>query len=56
MRRINGSAFVIATLAATVGALAFLWSYADRAGTGQANLAAGTVNTQWGPCPPPTAI
>lgn len=50
MRRINGSAFVIATLAATVGALAFpVWSYADRAGTGQANLAAGTVNTQWGP-------
>jgi putative membrane protein len=50
LRRINGSAFVIATLAATVGALAFpVWSYADRAGTGQANLAAGTVNTQWGP-------
>ncbi|MER5407262.1 DUF4142 domain-containing protein [Streptomyces sp. NPDC002769] len=50
MRRINGSALVIAALVATVGALAFpVWSYADRAGTGQANLAAGTVNTQWGP-------
>jgi putative membrane protein len=50
LRRINGSAFVIAALAATVGALVFpVWSYADRAGTGQANLSAGTVNTQWGP-------
>ncbi|MFF4907366.1 DUF4142 domain-containing protein [Streptomyces sp. NPDC001260] len=48
--RINGTAFLIAALVATVGALAFpVWSYADRLGTGQANLAAGTVNTQWGP-------
>ncbi|MGW7263784.1 DUF4142 domain-containing protein [Streptomyces sp. NPDC054842] len=50
MRRINGTALVIAALVATVGALAFpVWSYADRSGTGPANLAAGTVNTQWGP-------
>ncbi|MEU9290983.1 DUF4142 domain-containing protein [Streptomyces sp. NPDC048275] len=50
MRRINGSALVIAALVATVGALAFpVWSYADRSGTGVSNLAAGTVNTQWGP-------
>ncbi|MFI6333557.1 DUF4142 domain-containing protein [Streptomyces sp. NPDC050535] len=50
MRRINGTALVLAALVATVGALAFpVWSYADRSGTGQANLAAGTVNTRWGP-------
>jgi putative membrane protein len=50
LRRINGTALVIAALVATVGALAFpVWSYADRAGTGPANLAAGTVNTRWGP-------
>ncbi|MET9730671.1 DUF4142 domain-containing protein [Streptomyces sp. NPDC006458] len=50
MRRINGTAFIIAALVATVGALAFpVWSYADRSGTGPANLAAGTVNTRWGP-------
>lgn len=50
LRRINGSALVIAALVATVGALAFpVWSYADRSGTGAANVAAGTVNTRWGP-------
>lgn len=50
MRRVNGTALVIAALVATVGALAFpVWSYADRSGTGAANLAAGTVNTRWGP-------
>jgi putative membrane protein len=50
LRRINGTALVIAALVATVGALAFpVWSYADRSGTGAANLAAGTVNTRWGP-------
>ncbi|MFI9154075.1 DUF4142 domain-containing protein [Streptomyces sp. NPDC053367] len=50
MRRINGTALIIAALVATVGALAFpVWSYTDRSGTGQANLAAGTVNTRWGP-------
>ncbi|MFJ5772777.1 DUF4142 domain-containing protein [Streptomyces sp. NPDC093094] len=50
MRRINGTAFIIAALVATVGALAFpVWSYADRSGTGQANLDAGTVSTRWGP-------
>ncbi|MFC3574710.1 DUF4142 domain-containing protein [Streptomyces yaanensis] len=50
MRRINGTALLIAALVATVGALAFpVWSYADRSGTGQANLAAGTVATKWGP-------
>ncbi|MXM66450.1 DUF4142 domain-containing protein [Streptomyces sp. HUCO-GS316] len=48
--RINGTALFIAALVATVGALAFpVWYYADRSGTGEANLAAGTVATQWGP-------
>ncbi|MEU6355081.1 DUF4142 domain-containing protein [Streptomyces sp. NPDC047072] len=50
MSRVNGTAFVIAALVTTVGALAFpVWSYADRSGTPEANLAAGTVSTQWGP-------
>ncbi|MEU0970473.1 DUF4142 domain-containing protein [Streptomyces sp. NPDC005917] len=50
MRRFNGAALVLVALATTVGALAYpVWSYADRSGTGQANLAAGTVATQWGP-------
>ncbi|MFJ7999761.1 DUF4142 domain-containing protein [Streptomyces sp. NPDC096310] len=50
MRRINGSALIIAALVATVAALAFpVWSYADRSGTGQANLNAAAVSTQWGP-------
>ncbi|MFE9681241.1 DUF4142 domain-containing protein [Streptomyces sp. NPDC002701] len=50
MRRINGTALVIVALVGTLGALAFpVWSYADRAGTGPANLAAGTVPTRWGP-------
>ncbi|WP_186356882.1 DUF4142 domain-containing protein [Streptomyces sp. SLBN-118] len=50
MRRINGTALIIAALVATVGALAFpVWSYADRSGTGQDNLNASTVGTQWGP-------
>ncbi|WP_199566297.1 DUF4142 domain-containing protein [Streptomyces corynorhini] len=50
MRRINGTALIIAGLIATVAALAFpVWSYADRSGTGQANVAASTVSTQWGP-------
>ncbi|WP_176733165.1 DUF4142 domain-containing protein [Streptomyces agglomeratus] len=50
MRRINGTALIIAALVATIGALAFpVWSYADRSGTGQANLNASTVATQWGP-------
>ncbi|KIF70959.1 hypothetical protein HY68_23975 [Streptomyces sp. AcH 505] len=50
MRRINGTALIIAALVATVGALAFpVWSYADRSGTGQANVAASTVQTKWGP-------
>jgi len=48
--RINHSAVIIAALTTTVGALAFpMWSYADRSGTGMSNVAAGTVNTQWGP-------
>jgi putative membrane protein len=48
--RINGTALLIAALVVTLGALVFpMWSYADRSGTGQANVAAGTVNTQWGP-------
>lgn len=50
MRRVNGTTLILAALVATLGALAFpIWSYADRSGTGQANLAAGTVSTQWGP-------
>ncbi|MFI1356692.1 DUF4142 domain-containing protein [Streptomyces sp. NPDC020898] len=50
MPRINHSALVIAALTTTMAALAFpVWSYADRSGTGAANVAAGTVNTQWGP-------
>ncbi|MCS0635492.1 DUF4142 domain-containing protein [Streptomyces sp. LP05-1] len=50
MRWINGSVLIIAALVATIGALAFpVWSYADRSGTGQANLDAATVATQWGP-------
>ena len=50
MRRINGTAVLIAAIVATTGALVFpVWSYGDRAGTGQANVAAGTVNTEWGP-------
>ncbi|MFD6418828.1 DUF4142 domain-containing protein [Streptomyces sp. NPDC060194] len=49
-RRINGTALIIAALVTTLGALAFpVWSYADRSGTGQANLAAGSVSTSWGP-------
>ncbi|WP_217547144.1 DUF4142 domain-containing protein [Streptomyces sp. GbtcB6] len=50
MRRFNGTALIMAALATTLGALAYpVWSYADRSGTGQANVAAGTVATQWGP-------
>ncbi|MEU6992737.1 DUF4142 domain-containing protein [Streptomyces sp. NPDC046465] len=50
MRRVNGTALIIAALVATLGAIAFpVWSYADRSGTGQANLAAGSVATRWGP-------
>ncbi|MER5888229.1 DUF4142 domain-containing protein [Streptomyces sp. NPDC001941] len=50
MRRVNGTVLVVVALLATVGALAFpVWSYADRSGTGQANLAASTVPTRWGP-------
>ncbi|RPF37011.1 DUF4142 domain-containing protein [Streptomyces sp. TLI_185] len=48
--RINGTALLVAAIVVTLGAIAFpMWSYADRLGTGQANVAAGTVNTQWGP-------
>ncbi|MEU6390547.1 DUF4142 domain-containing protein [Streptomyces sp. NPDC046939] len=50
MRRVNGTTLILAALVATLGALAFpIWSYADRSGTGQANLAASTVSTPWGP-------
>ncbi|MFC9242795.1 DUF4142 domain-containing protein [Streptomyces sp. NPDC057136] len=50
MRRINGTALIIAALVATLGALAFpVWSYADRSGTGEAKLNASSVATQWGP-------
>ncbi|MBT2896372.1 DUF4142 domain-containing protein [Streptomyces sp. McG3] len=50
LRRINGTALIIAALVATLGALAFpVWSYADRSGTGEARLNASSVATQWGP-------
>ncbi|MER5490382.1 DUF4142 domain-containing protein [Streptomyces sp. NPDC002454] len=50
MRRINGTTLIIGALTATLVALAFpVWSYADRAGTPRAHLAAGTVPTRWGP-------
>ncbi|MGW1671533.1 DUF4142 domain-containing protein [Streptomyces sp. NPDC002324] len=50
MPRFNGSLIAGLALVVTVGALAFpVWSYADRSGTAQANMAAGSVNTQWGP-------
>ncbi|EKX64904.1 DUF4142 domain-containing protein [Streptomyces ipomoeae] len=50
MQRVNGSVIASLALVVTVGALAFpVWSYADRSGTAQANMASGTVNTQWGP-------
>ncbi|WP_405393051.1 DUF4142 domain-containing protein [Streptomyces sp. NBC_01102] len=50
MRRINGTALIIAALVATLGALAYpVWSYSDRSGTGEANLNASSVPTQWGP-------
>ncbi|MEV7654948.1 DUF4142 domain-containing protein [Streptomyces anulatus] len=50
MRRINGTALIIAALVATLGALAFpVWSYADRSGTGEAHLNASSVATRWGP-------
>ncbi|WP_447040644.1 DUF4142 domain-containing protein [Streptomyces sp. DSM 118878] len=50
MRRVNGTALIIAALVTTLGAIAFpVWSYADRSGTGEAHLAAGSVATRWGP-------
>ncbi|MET9493656.1 DUF4142 domain-containing protein [Streptomyces sp. NPDC006552] len=50
MRRVNGTTLIVAALVATLGALAFpIWSYADRSGTGQADLDASTVATPWGP-------
>ncbi|MEU6083938.1 DUF4142 domain-containing protein [Streptomyces sp. NPDC047108] len=50
MRHINGTKLIVAALVATLVALIFpVWSYADRSGTGKAELDAGTVNTRWGP-------
>ena len=50
MPRPNGSVYASLALVVTVGALSFpMWSYADRSGTAQANMAASSVNTQWGP-------
>ncbi|MEI5521123.1 DUF4142 domain-containing protein [Streptomyces brasiliscabiei] len=50
MPRLNGSVYAGLALVVTVGALAFpMWSYTDRSGTAQANMAASSVNTQWGP-------
>ncbi|MDX3639687.1 DUF4142 domain-containing protein [Streptomyces sp. MB09-02B] len=50
MPRLNGSVYASLALVVTVGALSFpMWSYADRSGTAQANMASSSVNTQWGP-------
>ncbi|MER6917306.1 DUF4142 domain-containing protein [Streptomyces sp. NPDC000594] len=50
LRRVNGTALIVAALVATLAALAFpLWSYADRSGTGQDHLRASSVATAWGP-------
>lgn len=50
MERIKGSVIAGVALIVTVGALSFpVWSYSDRSGTAQANMAAGMVDTQWGP-------
>ncbi|MFI1962750.1 DUF4142 domain-containing protein [Streptomyces pathocidini] len=50
MRHLNGTKLILVALVATLGALLFpVWSYADRSGTGLANLEAETVPTQWGP-------
>jgi putative membrane protein len=50
MRSITGTTLVVVALTATISALLFpIWSYADRSGTGAANLNAGSVNTRWGP-------
>ncbi|MET8681357.1 DUF4142 domain-containing protein [Streptomyces sp. NPDC004647] len=50
MRHINATKLILVALVATLSALIYpVWSYADRSGTGQANLDAGTVATQWGP-------
>ncbi|MFI6645269.1 DUF4142 domain-containing protein [Streptomyces sp. NPDC050504] len=47
---LSGTGLIVVALVATLAALLFpLWSYADRSGTGQANLRAGSVPTQWGP-------
>ncbi|MEU2432430.1 DUF4142 domain-containing protein [Streptomyces sp. NPDC007861] len=41
---------VVVSLMATIAALMFpVWSYADRSGTGPAELRAGSVATRWGP-------
>ncbi|MEU1078403.1 MULTISPECIES: DUF4142 domain-containing protein [unclassified Streptomyces] len=52
MRRIflSGTGLVVIALTATIAALLYpVWSYADRSGTGLANLNAGSVPTRWGP-------
>ncbi|MEE1758605.1 DUF4142 domain-containing protein [Streptomyces sp. NPDC014892] len=50
MPRLNGSVYASLALVVTVGALSFpMWSYEDRSGTAQANMASSSVNTQWGP-------
>lgn len=50
MERVKGSLIASLALIVTIGALSFpVWGYEDRSGTGQANMAATTVNTRWGP-------
>jgi putative membrane protein len=50
LQRVKGSVIASLALVVTIGALSFpVWGYEDRNSTGQANMAAGTVNTQWGP-------
>ncbi|MGW1881331.1 DUF4142 domain-containing protein [Streptomyces sp. NPDC001970] len=48
--RTTSAGLVVVALTATIAALVFpLWSYADRSGTGTADLKAGSVPTRWGP-------
>ncbi|MFD7444694.1 DUF4142 domain-containing protein [Streptomyces sp. NPDC059909] len=48
--RTTSTGLVVVALTATIAALVFpLWSYADRSGTGTADLKAGSVPTRWGP-------
>ncbi|MEV6396153.1 DUF4142 domain-containing protein [Streptomyces sp. NPDC051907] len=50
MRYLSSNGLIVVALTATVAAIVFpVWSYDDRAGTGQASLRAGSVPTPYGP-------